>query len=88
MNILISSLVDLKNSAHNSRLHQFVRNLSNKNEITIISINDHWKKQWDKKYTEYREDFSDLFDKIEISYLTDKDISPVIRIFLPLKKET
>ena len=86
MNILISSLVDLKNSAHNSRLHQFVRNLSNKNEITIISINDHWKKQWDKKYTEYREDFSDLFDKIEISYLTDKDISPVIQDIFAFKK--
>ena len=39
MNILMTSIVDLKKSQHN-RPHQLVRYLSKKHEINVLSIND------------------------------------------------
>ena len=39
MNILLTSIVDMKKSQHN-RPHQLVRYLSKKHEITVLSIND------------------------------------------------
>ncbi len=42
MNILITSIVDLKKSQHN-RPHQLVKHLSKKHDITVLSINDWWK---------------------------------------------
>ena len=41
MNILMTSIVDLKKSQHN-RSHQLVKYLSKKHEITVLSINDWW----------------------------------------------
>ena len=72
MKILITSIVDLKKAAHNSRLHQFLMYLSKNHEITVLSVNDWWKAEWDDKSNEYGEDFADLFDKISIRYLTEK----------------
>jgi glycosyltransferase involved in cell wall biosynthesis len=77
--------VDLKKSAHNSRLHQFLKYLSKKHEITVLSVNDVWKSKWDDKSKEYSRDFDDLFGKIDIIYLTDKKISPIIQEVYSIK---
>lgn len=79
MRILISSLIDLQKSSHNSRLHQFIKHLSKRHEISVISINDYWKPRWDKKSEEFRDDFKDLFDGITYTYLTEKRISPILQ---------
>jgi len=42
LKILITSIVDLKKSQHN-RPHQFVKYLSKKREVRVLSINDWWK---------------------------------------------
>ena len=42
MNILMTSIVDMKKSKHN-RPHQLVKHLSKKHNITVLSINDWWK---------------------------------------------
>lgn len=84
MKILVSSIVDLKNSAHNSRLHQFLKYLANYHDISVISINDCWKSKYNKTAENYSQDFKDLFEKIEFFYLTDRAISPVIQETLSL----
>lgn len=85
MKILITSIVDLRKSAHNSRLHQFLKYLSKKHEITVLSINDVWKSKWDDKSKEYSRDFDNLFGKINIIYLTDKKITPIIQEVYSIK---
>lgn len=84
MRILISSLIDLKKSSHNSRLHQFLKYLVERHQITVLSINDWWKASWDDKSDDYRDDFNYLFDNIEYFYLTNKKISPVLQDTLSL----
>ncbi|MBU3966638.1 MAG: hypothetical protein KKG76_04565 [Euryarchaeota archaeon] len=42
MNILMTSILDMKKSQHN-RPHQLVKHLSKKHDITVLSINDWWK---------------------------------------------
>lgn len=79
MKILISSLIDLQKSSHNSRLHQFIKNLSGKHEISVVSINDYWKEKWDPKSKEFQYDFKNLLDNINYIYLTDKKISPILQ---------
>lgn len=79
MKILISSLIDLQKSSHNSRLHQFIKHLSREHEITVISLNDWWKAKWDEKSSDYRDDFKELLNDIEYIYLTEKKISPVLQ---------
>lgn len=86
MKILVSSLLDLKKSSHNSRLHQFLKYLLEKHEITVLSINDWWKASWDERSIDYSDDFKYLFDNIEYSYLTDKKISPVLQDVLSIVK--
>lgn len=77
MNILITSIVDLNKAAPN-RLHQFVKYLSKKHDITVLSINDWWKdKQTDVKL--YSESFGDILQNIEIVYLTKRRISPYLQ---------
>ena len=85
MKILITSIVDIKKSAHNSRLHQFLKYLSKHHEITVLSINDWWKEKWDEKSEEYSKDFGKSFNEIENIYLTDKKISPVIQELYSIK---
>lgn len=79
MKILVSSIVDLRKSAHNSRLHQFIKLLSNRHEITVLSINDWWKAKWDDKTAEYNNYFEDTFSRIKILYITDKQLSPILQ---------
>lgn len=77
MNILVTSIVDLKKTSHN-RLHQFVKFLSKNNDITILSINDWWKSgQTDMKL--YTVGFEDMFKRIKIIYLTKRRISPILQ---------
>ena len=85
MKILITSIVDLKKSAHNSRLHQFLKILSKKHEITVLSINDSWKAKWDDKSAEYSTDFEEDFCKIKILYLTERRISPILQEIYSIK---
>jgi len=79
MKILVTSIVDLKKSAHNSRLHQFLKYLSKNHEITVLSINDWWKAEWDDKSVEYSKDFEEDFRRIKISYLTERRKSPILQ---------
>ena len=77
MKILITSSVDPMKSPH-SRLHEFLRYLSKKHEITVLSINDWWRlEQTDINL--YNKDFRDIFKKINILHLTDKRIPPVLQ---------
>lgn len=75
MKIGITSLVDLESSAHN-RLHQFIKYLSKNHDITIICINDWWKKEQSTEEDGY---LKDTLNSVEIKYFTDKKISPVIQ---------
>jgi glycosyltransferase involved in cell wall biosynthesis len=79
MKILVSSIIDLKNSAHNSRLHQFLRHLSRDHDISVISVNDCWKAKWDRTAENYNQSFKDLFERIDLFYLTDRQVSPVVQ---------
>ena len=85
MKILITSIVDLKKSAHNSRLHQFLDYLCKTHEITVLSINDLWKAKWDDKSVEYSKDFGEIFNKIKILYLTERRISPILQEIYSIK---
>ena len=84
MKILITSIVDLKSSQHN-RPHQFVKYLSKKHDVTVLSINDWWKSgQGDLKG--YSSDFEKIFERINIIHLTDKKVSPILQELLSSKK--
>ena len=85
MKILITSIVDLKKSTHNSRLHQFLNYLSKTHEITVLCINDWWKKRWDDKSADYNKDFEESFRRIKIVYLTEKRISPILQEVCSIK---
>lgn len=84
MKILITSIVDLKKSQHN-RPHQFVKHLSEKHEVTVLSINDWWKGGQDDLEA-YSSEFDDVFKRIEYFYLTDKKVSPILQELLFKKK--
>ena len=79
MKILVSSIIDLKNSAHNSRLHQFLKYLSHDHDISVLSVNDCWKAKWDRTAENYNQSFKDLFENIDLFYLTDRQVSPVVQ---------
>lgn len=84
MNILVTSIVDLKKSQHN-RPHQFIRYLSKRHNITVVSINDWWKgRQGDLE--DYAGDFKTIFDNIEYIYLSQQKISPVVQEIFSGKK--
>ncbi len=77
MRILVTSVVDLRKTAHN-RLHQFVKHLSQNHQITVISINDWWKaSQVDVNL--YAEGVKDILTNINIEYLTQRRIRPVFQ---------
>lgn len=84
MKILITSIVDLKKSQHN-RPHQFVKYLSRKHEVTVLSINDWWKGGQDN-LDAYSSEFDDIFKRIEYSYLTERKVSPILQELLFRKK--
>lgn len=75
MRLLITSLVDLKSSQHN-RLHQFVKYFSQYHQITIISINDWWKKRQVNIEDAY---FEDMLREVDIRYITKRKIPPILQ---------
>ncbi len=77
MRILISSVVDLKRSAHN-RLHEFVRYLSRNHSVTILSIRDWWKSE-QTDVSVYDQGFEDMWQRVEVRYFTDRRISPIVQ---------
>jgi len=79
MNILVTSMIDLQKSSHNSRLHQFLKYLSIKHSITVVSINDNWKEKYELNSEKYNDDFAEVYNKIQICHYTDKTISPIIQ---------
>ena len=80
----MTSIVDLKKSQHN-RPHQFVRYLSKKHDVTVLSINDWWKGQQDDLES-YSRDFDDILEGVHYYYLTDKKVSPVLQELLFRKR--
>ena len=84
MNILITSIIDLKKSQHN-RPHQLIKYLSKNHKITVLSINDWWK-GGQENLEIYSKDFSAIFDEIDYNYLTDKKMSPILQELFPSKK--
>jgi glycosyltransferase involved in cell wall biosynthesis len=80
--ILISSIVDLKSSAHN-RLHEFIRDLSRNHEVTILSIKDWWKAaQVDAG--QYNRGVEDIWPHVSVQYFTTLKISPILQEMLSL----
>ena len=79
MKILVTSIVDLRKSAHNSRLHQFLKYLSKRHEITVLSVNDWWKAKWDDKSVEYCTDLENSLSQVTVRYLTEKRLSPILQ---------
>jgi glycosyltransferase involved in cell wall biosynthesis len=77
MRILISSVVDLKRSAHN-RLHEFVRHLSRNHQVTILSIKDWWKSQ-QTDVSLYDQGMEDIWQRVDVRYFTDRRISPIMQ---------
>jgi hypothetical protein len=89
--ILMTSIADLNKLQQNflgenlvkrpalrldNRPHQFVRYLSKNHEVTVLCINDWWKGGQDDP-EDYSSDFDDVFERIEILYLTEKKVSPI-----------
>ncbi|KAF5086810.1 Glycosyl transferases group 1 [anaerobic digester metagenome] len=73
----MTSIVDLRKSQHN-RPHQFVKHLSKNHEVTVLSINDWWKgSQTDMN--SYSSDLNDFLQNVDIRYLTDTKVSPVLQ---------
>jgi glycosyltransferase involved in cell wall biosynthesis len=80
--ILITSIVDLERSAHN-RLHEFVRYLSRRHEVIVISVKDWWKAcQVDSG--SYRRGLEDALRNIRIWHFTDAKVPPFLQeLFSP-----
>ena len=77
MKILITSSLDPLKSAH-SRLHEFIKYLVLRHQITILCIDDIWKeKQTDTNI--YNKNFQDYLTKVNIIYLSERKYSPVLQ---------
>jgi len=77
MKILITSAIDLEKSAP-SRLHFFVKHLSAKHKLTIISVKDIWK---EKQVQNNRGFLSSVLSKIPIYHPFNLNINPVWQEF-------
>jgi len=80
MNILIASIIDVKKSAP-SRLHLIIRHLSKGHKITVICVNDWWKARAVNACA-YYDGFDQIFDAIDIHYITDRDMEPFLQEIL------
>jgi len=78
--ILITSVVDLKRSAHN-RLHEFVRGLSRDHDVSILSIKDWWKATQVDAH-QYNQGFDDIWPRVDVQYFTQLKISPILQEML------
>lgn len=82
--ILVTCIIDLKKSQHN-RPHQFVRHLSKKHDVTVVSINDWWKGSQDN-LDQYSREFDEIFGKVNYIHLTSKKTSPILQEMFSGKK--
>ena len=73
MKILITSIVDPASSAH-SRMHEFAKYLSRRHDVTILSINDSWKRG-QKSSSAYRDDWNRSAANIRLKYLTEDNLT-------------
>lgn len=83
MKILITSIVDIKKSRP-TRLHHFIKYLSQKHDLTVLCINEH--RRGDNIDSEsYSKDFQEIISKIEVRYFTERKISPILQeLFAPI----
>lgn len=77
MEILITSIVDLRKTSHN-RLHEFIRHLSRNHSITVLSINDWWKTS-QTDVSQYQLGVEDILKGIDIRYFTARKLSPYLQ---------
>ncbi len=82
MRILITSIVDLKRSAHN-RLHEFIRQLLRNHEVTILSIKDWWKAE-QVDADRYNRGVKDIWPHVSVQYFTSLKISPILQEMISL----
>jgi len=83
MKILITSIIDIKKSPP-TRLHHFIKYLSQKHNLTVICINEYRRGQ-DVDSKSYSKDFQDIISKIEVRYFTERNISPILQeLFAPI----
>ena len=75
MRILVTSIVDLRKTAHN-RLHQFIKHLRRNHEITVLSINDWWK-AGETDVQLYAQGLEGILKGVNIRHFTERRISPV-----------
>jgi len=87
MRILITSIVDIKRVAHN-RIHVLAEHLSRRHEVTVLCLNAWWLEEASARQVgeEYHEDylFSDLLDRAEVYYLSQRRDPPVLQQFTTL----
>jgi glycosyltransferase involved in cell wall biosynthesis len=87
MRILITSIVDLKRVPHN-RIHVFAHHLSQSHDVTVACMNAWWLENASREDArdEYVSDplFEDLFEKVELVYLSEGRHSPVLQQLAPL----
>lgn len=67
--------MDPVRSAHN-RLHEFVKHLASKHDITILCIRDWWKAQ-QTDVSQYYRGLEEIWSHVEIRYFSDRRISPI-----------
>lgn len=75
MKILVTSILDLKRTAHNP-LHQFLKHLQKAHRVSLLSLADWWKADTVDTGL-YNKDFKDLIEGIDITYLSGRRLSPV-----------
>lgn len=87
MRILITSIVDLKRVPHN-RIHVFAHHLSQTHDVTVACMNAWWLENAGPQDArdEHISDpfFKDLFERIEVVYLSERRYAPVLQQLAPL----
>ena len=81
MKILVTSMIDIETSAHN-RLHQFLEYLSQKHEVTVVSISDQWKIKHECDSEKQPDMFLDTHSNIQVYHYTNLHLSPIIQEIL------
>lgn len=68
MNVLITTSVDPRHSAH-GRLHEFINHLASENYVHVISARDYWKEAQPAAKI-YEQEFEEAQSRIDLTYLT------------------
>ncbi|MFC1962782.1 glycosyltransferase family 4 protein [Chloroflexota bacterium] len=82
MNILITSIMDVKKTAPN-RLHHFVKHLARNHNVTVLSTNQWWKAE-QVNVNSYGKDLEDMLQNVEVKYVTERKLSPILQEMLPI----